>query len=89
MVADCTYDSWCAFESHGTVDSVNTEERTFVVLKHVNKTPSLAACSNCQRKFFTPNSYHNDRVGAEMYLQDKFDHHQCHQETNVQSIRRW
>ena len=71
------------------VDSVNTEERSFVVLKHVNKIPSLAACSNCQRKFFTPNSYYNDRVGAEMYLQDKFDRHQCHQETNVQSIRQW
>jgi hypothetical protein len=76
-------------ESLERLTSVNTKERTFLILKNVNKTPSLASCSICQRKFFTPNSYYNDRVGAEMYLQEKFDHHECHPESTVQSIRRW
>jgi hypothetical protein len=68
---------------------VSAPERTFVILKHVNKTPSLAACSKCQRKFFTPNSFNNDRIGAEQYLQEKFDLHRCEQETRFQYVRRW
>jgi hypothetical protein len=44
---------------------VNTAERSLVILKHVYQTPSLAACSKCQRKVFTPNSYFNDRIGAD------------------------
>jgi hypothetical protein len=68
---------------------MNTAERAFVILKHVNKIPSLAACSKCQRKFFTPNSYYNDRIGAEQYLQEKFDLHRCEQETHHQFVRRW
>jgi len=55
-------------------------ERSFVILKYVNKVPSLATCTKCQRKFFTPNSYHNDRIGAEQYLQGKFDLHRCEEE---------
>jgi hypothetical protein len=70
-------------------DPVNATERTLVILKHVNKTPSLAACSKCQRKFFTPNSYFNDRSGAELYLQQKFDLHRCEEETRFQAVRRW
>ena len=68
---------------------MNAAERTFVILKHVNKTPSLAACSKCQRKFFTPNTYYNDRSGAELYLQKKFDLHRCEQETHLTFVRRW
>lgn len=68
---------------------MNTAERSFVILKHVNKTPSLAACSKCQRKFFTPNSYYNDRSGAEQYLQEKFNLHRCVDETHLQFLRRW
>ena len=49
----------------------------FIVLKRVNKTPSLASCGRCQRKFFTPNTYYNDPYGAEEYLQSKFDLHDC------------
>jgi hypothetical protein len=70
-------------------DPVNAAVRTFLILKHVYKTPSLAACSKCQRKFFTPNSYFNDRSGAELYLQKKFDLHRCEQETRFQVTRRW
>jgi hypothetical protein len=68
---------------------MNQAERRCVILKQVNKTPSLAACSNCHRKFFTPTSYYTDRVGAELYLQDKFDAHRCEEETNLRVLRRW
>jgi hypothetical protein len=68
---------------------VNAAERSLVILKHVYKSPSLAACSKCQRKFFTPNSYFNDRIGAEQYLQEKFDLHRCEQETHLKFVRRW
>jgi len=43
----------------------------------------LAACSKCQRKFFTPTSYFNDPSGAEQYLQDKFDLHQVFVDVTV------
>lgn len=61
---------------------MNTAERTFVILKYVKKVPSLAACSLCQRKFFTPNSYYNDPVGAEQYLLSKFGIHRCEENQN-------
>jgi hypothetical protein len=53
------------------------ERTSFIVLKYVNKNPSLASCTACQRKFFTPNTYYNDPGGAEQYLRDKFDLHSC------------
>ena len=56
---------------------MNLAEHSFVILKYVNKVPTLASCAKCQRKFFTPNSYRNDRAGAEQYLLRKFDQHQC------------
>jgi hypothetical protein len=61
-------------------DSVKAVERNLVILRHVNKVPSLAACSKCQLKFFTPYSYFNDRSGAEQYLHEKFDLHRCDDE---------
>jgi hypothetical protein len=54
-----------------------TERTDLVVLKYVNKTPSLASCARCQRKFFTPDSYYTDPFGAEEYLRCKFDLHAC------------
>lgn len=59
---------------------MNIAERSFVILKYVNEIPALASCSKCQHKFFTPNSYHNDRGGAEKYLLRKFELHKCHEE---------
>jgi hypothetical protein len=47
----------------------------FVILRSVNKTPSMASCTKCRRKFFTPNSYYNDPI--EQYLRTKFDLHDC------------
>lgn len=55
-------------------------ERSFVVLKAVNKVPTLAGCTNCQVKFFTPQSYARDSVGAEEHLRLKFSEHKCQEE---------
>jgi hypothetical protein len=54
-----------------------TTERTFVILRYVNKVPTLAACTRCQTKFFTLTAYQGDRVGAEQYLRGKFELHKC------------
>jgi hypothetical protein len=56
------------------------DRKLLVILKYVNKAPSLASCAKCQRKFFTPNTYFTDPVGAEQYLLDKFDRHHCSEE---------
>jgi hypothetical protein len=64
-----------------------SSERTFVILKRVNKVPSLAACSSCQRKFFTLATYHDDPARAEQYLHDKFVMHRCQEETNLRLRR--
>ncbi|MGA8345278.1 MAG: hypothetical protein WB781_25330 [Candidatus Sulfotelmatobacter sp.] len=56
---------------------MNMVERSFVILKYVNKVPTMASCTKCERKFFTPTAYQGDRVGAEQYLRGKFDLHKC------------
>lgn len=52
-------------------------ERKFIVLKYTGKVPLLAACEKCELKFFTPDTYSGDAVGAQEYLFRKFDHHSC------------
>ena len=52
-------------------------ERKVVILKYVRKVPSLASCSLCQSKFFTPTSYYHNPIEAERYLQDKLDLNRC------------
>jgi len=52
-------------------------ERTFIILRYVNKVPAMASCAKCQLKFFTSDTYHNDLFGAERYLRQKFEEHQC------------
>ena len=52
-------------------------ERSFVILTRVNEVPVLASCMKCQLRFFTPNKYFGDRVGATEYLLGKFDEHKC------------
>ena len=56
-------------------------EGAFIILKYVKRTPSLASCAICQRKFFTPDTYYSDPIGAEQYLRDKFDYHDCGDES--------
>jgi hypothetical protein len=58
-------------------------ERNFVLLRYLDKVPAMAACAKCQRKFFTPNTYYNDAVGAHEYLFSKFDRHDCMANTNT------
>ncbi len=71
-------------------DGQTMADRTdFVVLKSVNKTPSLASCAKCQRKFFTPNGYYNDPHGAEQYLRTKFDLHDCPAEGKREKESAW
>ena len=68
------------------------DHTAFVVLRSVNKTPSLASCTNCQRKFFTPSSYYNDPYRAEQYLRTKFDLHDYFEQGKTKkaaSIRPW
>jgi hypothetical protein len=52
-------------------------ERRFVILKMVGKTPAMAGCTACQRKFFTPQEFARDEFAATQYLIDKFDRHTC------------
>jgi len=65
------------------------EPAVFIVLRYVNKTPSLASCAKCQRKFFTPNTYYNDPGGAEQYLRDKFELHDCSQASITTKKTAW
>jgi hypothetical protein len=52
-------------------------ERGLVILRYAGKVPMMASCNRCQRKFFTPNTYHGDPVGAEQYLTEKYVAHNC------------
>jgi len=56
---------------------MSVQERSLVILKCVNKVPTLAGCTNCKHKFFTSKTYHKDILGAERYLRGKFDLHKC------------
>jgi hypothetical protein len=53
------------------------DQSDFAILRHVNKTPALASCAKCHRKFFTPNTFYSNPYGAEEYLRGKFDLHDC------------
>ncbi len=53
------------------------QEREFIVLRHEGKIPAMAVCGKCQQKFFTPDSYYGDVIGAEQYLIGKFSEHRC------------
>ena len=67
-------------------------ERNFIVLRYQGKVPTLASCTKCERKFFTPTSYSRDSVGAEEYLLSKFDRHECAEEPKIRtprSLTRW
>jgi hypothetical protein len=55
-------------------------ERRFVIVRHEGKLPAMASCAKCQLKFFTPATFARDPVGAEVYLLDKFDLHECREE---------
>jgi len=52
-------------------------ERNFVLPRYQDKVPAMASCAKCLRKFFTPNTYRIDAVGADEYLLSKFARHDC------------
>lgn len=56
-------------------------ERTFIILRYVNKVPAMASCAKCKLKFFASNTYRNDPFQAEQYLRQKFEEHECGEET--------
>ena len=62
-------------------------ERDFTVLRYVGKVPAMAACAECQRKFFTPGSYYGDAIGAQEYLLGKFNEHRC--EVSTHQLDAW
>jgi hypothetical protein len=55
----------------------NRSERRFVILRYDGRVPAMASCVKCDRKFFTPATFARDAIGAEEYLGQKFDAHQC------------
>jgi hypothetical protein len=60
-------------------------ERSFViVMKYRDQVPSMASCAKCQYKFFTPSDFRGNCRGAELYLLDKFDLHECREGTKSQ-----
>ena len=52
-------------------------ERRFLILKYMQKTPSLATCEGCHVKFFTPLDLMGESRKAEEHLLDKFASHKC------------
>ncbi len=56
-------------------------ERGFKIIQwfgtHV---PSMASCTNCVYKFVAPSTLKHDPTGAEQYLRDKFNLHECKDE---------
>jgi len=72
------------FESHlcGSAISISgcRTQRRFIIVRHEGEVPAMASCAKCQLKFFTPATFAHDSVGAELYLLDKFDLHECGEE---------
>jgi hypothetical protein len=57
-------------------------ERSFKILQRFgNQVPSMASCSRCHYKFLTPSKLQRDPIRAEQYLREKFDFHECKEET--------
>ena len=67
-------------------------ERQLIILRHLNQTPALAGCSNCELKFFVPNELMKDPNEARSYLLSKFDQHVCRiaeEQTKTFPRNRW
>jgi|HubBroStandDraft_5_1064220.scaffolds.fasta_scaffold262867_1 hypothetical protein len=52
-------------------------ERSFVILRLVGKTPSMAACEACHLNSFVPMELVDDPDGAEEDLRQKYADHTC------------
>ena len=65
------------------------QENDFIILRYEGKASAMAACTECQRKFFTPDSYYGDAIGAEKYLFNKFHEHRCEKERSDERFEAW
>jgi hypothetical protein len=69
------------FQSHLCLSPIRVSgwrtDRLFVIVRYEGKVPAMASCANCERKFFTPTTLARDPIGAEEYLERKFDVHDC------------
>jgi hypothetical protein len=63
-------------------------ERGFIIMRYEGEVPAMASCAKCQLKFFTPETFVRDAVGAEEYLARKFDVHDCPAEIEERNRRR-
>jgi len=63
-------------------------ERGFIIMRYEGEVPAMASCAKCQLKFFTPETFARDAVGAEEYLARKFDVHDCPAEIEERNRRR-
>ena len=52
-------------------------EKQLIMLKLVDQTSVVAACSGCTLKFFVPKGLMKDPFQANNYLLSKFDRHVC------------
>jgi hypothetical protein len=59
------------------VSNLSVTERSFIILRYVGKTPSMAMCEGCGLKFFVPMPFHDDPTAAEEQLRDKYANHEC------------
>jgi hypothetical protein len=57
--------------------SVVPREIKFSILKSNAGVPTLATCTGCQLKFFTPKAILRDYEAANEYLRQKYDEHEC------------
>jgi hypothetical protein len=51
--------------------------RSLVILKYKDTVPIVASCSACHCKFLTVAALLHDPRGAEQYLLENFDQHEC------------
>jgi hypothetical protein len=65
------------------IHSLPRADHTFVILKYYkDSVPSMASCTKCQRKFFTPSTFRRDPALAGQYLLEKFAQHTCPKEAD-------
>jgi hypothetical protein len=62
-------------------------EPRFVILKHIGNMPSMATCTRCHLKFFTPLDLLRDVEQAERHLRDKFVRHECRHDDDRMKTR--
>jgi hypothetical protein len=80
-----TRDFYAAFAAHQCL--TKNLGRSLVILKYKGEVPIVASCSACHRKFLTGVNLLHDPRGAEQYLLEKFDLHQCSGDVSQSATR--